>query len=718
MLRLIAVVVLVVALVFAIAPVHAASPPANAPASTGQEVPPKVQSLLELLKDPAVQDWLKNLPQTAPTPAATSPVAADESPMAFFADRERMVRAHFRDLGQTVPDLPALFGQAFGRVSDEIAQYGALSIVLLLLAFVVFGTIAERLLIWASRGLHHWAHAQAHPGQHAHLPGLLATFLLGLLRIAAFAVGCLVATTAFDWPPLTRSFALGYLVASVVLRTAMVLGRTLLGINSTGKTEQASHRLIPMDDASARFWYRRSILLVGWFMYGWVSVALLHTLGFTLPAMQIVAYLLGIGLLAIGLDMIWRRPARIQPIDGQMPRRLGSFLVTGYFILLWALWVAHAVPALWISIIVVGLPAAIRLADRSVEHVVHGKAAGEEVAHHHAITAVVVARGIRAVLIVGSVLLLARAWHIDLINLTASSDTVATRLERGALSAAIIILVADFLWKVIRVILARAMLGSGDDQLLTEEEFGRRQRLRTLLPILSHMMLGVLCTMVVLMILSAMGVEIMPLLAGAGVVGVALGFGAQTLVRDIISGIFYLADDAFRVGEYIQSGSYKGTVESFSLRSVKLRHHRGPLFTVPFGVLGAVQNMSRDWVIDKLTVGVTYESDLAKVKKIIKEIGKQLLADPELKPHIIETLKMQGIQDFGDYGIQVIMKLKAKPGEQFAVRRRAFALIKQSFDANGIAFASPTVNVAGGDPATAAAALMQRNLKAAEEAQG
>jgi small-conductance mechanosensitive channel len=214
-----------------------------------------------------------------------------------------------------------------------------------------------------------------------------------------------------------------------------------------------------------------------------------------------------------------------------------------------------------------------------------------------------------------------------------------------------------------------------------------------------------------------MGVEIMPLLAGAGVVGVALGFGAQTLVRDIISGIFYLADDAFRVGEYIQSGSYKGTVESFSLRSVKLRHHRGPLFTVPFGVLGAVQNMSRDWVIDKLTVGVTYDSDLSKVKKIIKEIGKQLLADPELKPHIIETLKMQGIQDFGDYGIQVIMKLKAKPGEQFAVRRRAFALIKQSFDANGIAFASPTVNVAGGDPATAAAALMQRNLKAAEEAQ-
>ena len=136
----------------------------------------------------------------------------------------------------------------------------------------------------------------------------------------------------------------------------------------------------------------------------------------------------------------------------------------------------------------------------------------------------------------------------------------------------------------------------------------------------------VLVVMAVLMALSALGVEIGPLIAGAGVVGVAIGFGAQTLVKDIISGMFYLLDDAFRVGEYIQSGSYKGTVECFSLRSVKLRHHRGPLYTVPFGELGAVQNMSRDWVIDKLTVGVTYDTDLDKAKKLIKQIGKELAA--------------------------------------------------------------------------------------------
>ena len=222
--------------------------------------------------------------------------------------------------------------------------------------------------------------------------------------------------------------------------------------------------------------------------------------------------------------------------------------------------------------------------------------------------------------------------------------------------------------------------------------------------------------MAVLMALSAVGVQIGPLIAGAGVVGVAIGFGAQTLVKDIISGMFYLLDDAFRIGEYIVSGSYKGTVESFSLRSIKLRHHRGYLDTVPFGELGAVQNMSRDWVIDKLSVSVIYDTDLDKVKKIIKQIGKELQADPELAPHIIETLKMQGVEQFGDFAIEIRLKMMTKPGEQFVIRRRAYALIKKAFDANGIEFAFPTVTVAGGGEATAAAAQRALEMQAAPAA--
>ena len=264
---------------------------------------------------------------------------------------------------------------------------------------------------------------------------------------------------------------------------------------------------------------------------------------------------------------------------------------------------------------------------------------------------------------------------------------------------------ADFVWQVLKTLIDRRLAEAQGTNPLEGEAAAREARLRTLLPIFRNIALRGACwSMAVMMALSALGVEIGPLIAGAGVVGVAIGFGAQTLVRDIISGMFYLLDDAFRVGEYIQSGNYKGTVESFSLRSVKLRHHRGPLYTVPFGQLGAVQNMSRDWVIDKLTIGVTYDTDLDKAKKIIKQIGKELAADPEFAPHIIETLKMQGVEQFGDFAIQIRMKMMTKPGEQFVIRRRAYALIKKAFDENGIKFAFPTVQVAGGEPAPAAAA--------------
>ena len=167
--------------------------------------------------------------------------------------------------------------------------------------------------------------------------------------------------------------------------------------------------------------------------------------------------------------------------------------------------------------------------------------------------------------------------------------------------------------------------------------------------------------------------------------------------------MFFLLDDAFRVGEYTESGSIRGTVEQISIRSLRLRHHRGALHTIPFGSLDTITNYSRDWVIEKMTVSV-YDTDLDKVKKIIKQIGKELQAETEFSPHILQTLKMQGVEQFGDFAIQIRLKMMTKPGEQFVIRRRAYAMIKKAFDANGIDFAFPTVRVAGGGEPTAAAA--------------
>jgi moderate conductance mechanosensitive channel len=122
-------------------------------------------------------------------------------------------------------------------------------------------------------------------------------------------------------------------------------------------------------------------------------------------------------------------------------------------------------------------------------------------------------------------------------------------------------------------------------------------------------------------------------------------------------------------------------------------------------------------VIEKLQIGVTYDSDLEKARKLIKQVGKELLEDPLLAPHILETLKMQGVEQFGDFAIQIRLKMMTKPGEQFVVRRKALSMIKKAFDANGIQFAFPTVQVAGGTDAVGAAARQSLDmLKPAPEA--
>ena len=313
-------------------------------------------------------------------------------------------------------------------------------------------------------------------------------------------------------------------------------------------------------------------------------------------------------------------------------------------------------------------------------------------------------------MIIGALALLAWGWGIDLESM-AARETMMTRMAHGALSAVAIALIADFVWHVAKAAIDIKLAETVDPGLPNTPEARRRARLRTLLPIFRNILFVVVIVAALMMALAAMGVEIGPLIAAASFVGVAIGFGAQGFVRDVIAGMLYLLDDAFRVGEYIQSGNYKGTVEGFSIRSVRLRHQRGAVYTVPFSLLGAVQNQSRDWVIDKLTVGISYDSDIDKARKLIKQIGLELAEEPEFKPLILEPLKMQGVDAFGDYAVQIRMKMMTLPGENFVIRRQALARIKKAFDANGIKFAFPTVQLAGeGDAPTAAVAQQALEL--------
>lgn len=236
--------------------------------------------------------------------------------------------------------------------------------------------------------------------------------------------------------------------------------------------------------------------------------------------------------------------------------------------------------------------------------------------------------------------------------------------------------------------------GDADEGELGDEGGGSSaSRLATLLPLFRNFVLIVIIVTGFLIVLMEMGVNVGPLFAGAGIVGVAVGFGSQSLVRDIFSGAFFLFDDAFRRGEYIDVGGVKGTVEKISVRSFQLRHHLGALHTMPFGEIQVLTNYSRDWVIMKLPLRVTYDTNVEKVRKLIKNLGVRLLDDPVIGDNFIQPLKSQGVIEMQDSAMIIRVKFMTKPGDQWLVRKKVYEEIRELFEREGIHFAHREVTV-------------------------
>ncbi|UWQ80093.1 mechanosensitive ion channel [Leisingera sp. S132] len=232
-----------------------------------------------------------------------------------------------------------------------------------------------------------------------------------------------------------------------------------------------------------------------------------------------------------------------------------------------------------------------------------------------------------------------------------------------------------------------------ESELGDEGGAGGASRLATLLPLFRGAILAVVLVSIVLILLLELGINVSPLFAGAGVVGLAVGFGSQTLVRDIFSGAFFLIDDAFRKGEYIDIGDVKGTVEKISVRSFQLRHHLGALHTIPFGEIKVLTNYSRDWVMMKLPLRVTYDTDVEKVRKLIKKLGQRLMDDPVVGHTFIQPLKSQGVIEMQDSAMIIRVKFMTKPGDQWIVRKRVYQEIRELFAIEGVKFAHREVTV-------------------------
>jgi len=257
----------------------------------------------------------------------------------------------------------------------------------------------------------------------------------------------------------------------------------------------------------------------------------------------------------------------------------------------------------------------------------------------------------RLLMVLALLTIFVNLWNIDLEAIT--GRLVGERFAAALFDISLTVFLTWAVWGVIRITFERRLAdekspGDETDDSASDGGGPGGTRMGTVLPLIRIFIQITLIVMAVMLSLSALGVDIGPLIAGAGVIGIAVGFGAQSLVRDIVSGLFFLLDDAFRVGEYVEIGKIRGTVERISVRSFQLRHHKGAIHTIPYGEIAHLTNYSRDWAIMKFELRVPFETDINVLRKIIKKVGVEMMEDPELGPDLLEPLKSQGVNRMDD----------------------------------------------------------------------
>lgn len=693
------------------APDPAASEALQQLQESGQPLSPEaVRDLIARLDDAEVRQLLLERLDAQAGAAATG--GADMTGvMLEWRDLAGRFRENMAAVVAAIPDIPA--GIA-GGVTQVVRQGGSTApmwIGIGLALMLAAGWGAERGLRYALRGIWQQAGQPGEAGGPSRVACLVLRMALEFAFLLAFvAAALLLFFILWQGNATTRSVIMTYLTAFIAVRIFVIFSHFLLAPHN------AQLRLARMSDSDARFLHRQNIVMASIAAFGFLSCSLLLHLGFDGPAHRALVFIVGFWLFAtlvytilrgrkaISGDLGWNpaRPGRFQQLLAQSwPAITATFVVLLYLVIV--LLVFTGTPVSYLAglgtlVMVLFVPhfdAVLERAARRREAETAAGAGGE--------IGIVGYRAGRIALYVVAALFLVRIWGVDLFGLAERS--VGARIAGALVDIGLTALVAYVLWEMARIAIDRRLAAEAaaegpQGEAEAGDQGGTGQsRLRTLLPLMRVTIQVTIVVMAVMIVLSSLGVDIGPLLAGAGVVGLAVGFGAQTLVRDIVSGVFFLVDDAFRLGEYIDVGSVKGTVEKISLRSLRLRHHRGALHTIPFGEIQHLTNYSRDWAIMKLEFRVPFDTDLEKVRKIFKKIGQDLIADDELGKDFIEPFKSQGVLQTDDSAFVIRGKFMAKPGRQFLIRRAVFQAVQRAFAEQGIRFADRrvTVNVPGAE---------------------
>jgi moderate conductance mechanosensitive channel len=525
------------------------------------------------------------------------------------------------------------------------------------------------------------------------LPFVLARFLIDLVPVLAVAtVGYGLLGSVLGQEPTSRLIILAVLNAYIVTRIAAIVTRMLV---SPGVPRL---RLVHVSDADARailIWVRR-IAAVGIFGYAAAEVGLLF--GLYRAAHDALLKLVSLAIHGLLVIVVLRSRAAVADRIRAAPGATGALALLRnrlarvwhivaifYLVALWLVW-AFEVPngfarlvQVFVSTLIVGVIArmvgiaAVGAVDRML------KLSEETAARHPGLEARLgayhpLARlGVSLLIAAIAVVAVFQAWGLNAVSWFASG--LGARLLAALATVAVTLLLSLLLWELANAAIERHLA-----RLSRESQAARSARLRTLLPMLRTTLLITICTVAGLMMLSEIGVNIAPLLAGAGVLGLAIGFGSQKLVQDIITGLFLLLENTMQVGDVVTLGGLSGTVENLSIRTIRLRALDGSVHIVPFSAVTTVTNMTRDFgyaVVD-VSVGLNEEPD--RITALVKDLAAKMRDEPRWETAIRDDLDVLGVEKFLDTAWVLRVRLKTVAGQRWAVGRELNRRIKMCFD--------------------------------------
>jgi small-conductance mechanosensitive channel len=613
-----------------------------------------------------------------------------------------------------IVDAPRLFGWARQQVSDpaERRLWSEAGFALVLVFGIAF--IAEWILRRLLARL-----APRLPARRSETRTVRASFaLLGLvldvLPILAFAAVA-YAALSIALEPLTRArITLSVLViATVEARLVLCVARNVLLPADAGAV------FVPLDAETSNYlyiWIRRFIF---WAIFGYavpeaawwlgapgaIYALMLNAVGLVLALLtiifmlqnraQIAKWIAGTPATASGWGRIRRSLAEIWPV-------LAILYISGVY-LIYALRIqggfAYVARATTLSLIVIVAAQVLVRFIRELSR--RGFAVSPELKaqfptlEQRANRYIPILTGlIGLVVYLLAALTVLQAWSVGAFAWFGTD--MGRRIIGNALSIGLELFVALALWEIFAGAIDRYL--NGIDATGTP----RRTRIRTLLPLLRTAMLSVLVVLTSLIILSHIGMDITPLLAGAGVVGVAIGFGSQALVKDIITGLFILMEDQVAIGDVVDVGRDRaGVVETITVRTIRLRDQAGAVYTIPFSEVTTVKNLTRDFAYVVARIAISYSEDIDRVVEILRQVSEELMADEELRPLILDPFDYQGVDTLDTASVVLLVRIRTMPAKQAVVGRAFNRLVKMAFDAHGVASRDATqVMILGTPPAS------------------